>query len=150
VTSVPPEQGKDAAHPGRPGTRRRSVDECFDLGLRRRGGPWLPVSGPICAGGNGLELQFCLDVADGTVRRVSFKVTTCITLVAYAEALAERVTGISLRDAIRVTPSDLVKSLSGVPSSKQDRAVLAIRALQGVICEAARETPNPSSRRTYP
>lgn len=104
--------------------------------MHRQRGPWLAASGDTCSDANELTLQFALQVERGMIRRVNFKASTCITLVAYAELLAERVTGQELKQAIRVDAEDLVQALCEVPPGKQDRARLPILALQSAIKEA--------------
>ncbi len=110
-----------------------TVATWFDRGVRRSRGRWLAISGRPCSDGNGLRLRFCLEVEDGVILDAAFEGTTCVTLIAYCEVLAEWVAGMPLADAIRISPRDLVRALPGVPPSKQDRAVLPIDALRSAI-----------------
>jgi NifU-like protein involved in Fe-S cluster formation len=112
---------------------RLTVWTCFDRGLRRSRHRWLPISGPPRTDGHGLRSQFSLDVSEGVVRAATFRSTTCITLIAYSELLAEWVVGMPLQDAIRLRPADLVNALGGVPPAKHDMAVLPVQALQSAI-----------------
>ncbi len=118
---------------------RHDVSTCFDRGLARLRRPLLPLSGSVCVDEGGLQVQFSLDLDGAVIRQVAFKATTCVTLVAYSERLAERVTGADLRSAVRLRPEDLAGELDGVPPIKQLRAALPVRALHSAIHKAIEE-----------
>ena len=128
------------------GPRRVTVSCCFDRGLERSRGPELPVAGEDCADGLGLSVQFSLEVRDSIIRQARFRATTCVPLVAYCELLAERVTGVTLRDAIRTQPGDLVRDLPEVPPARWDRAALGVRALRSAIANAVLLSPSSTIR----
>jgi len=128
------------------GTRRVTVSCCFDRGLERSRGPELPVAGETCADGFGLSVHFSFAVRDSVIQVVMFRATTCVPLVAYCELLAERVTGMTLRDAIRVQPGDLVRDLPEVPPARWDRAALCVRALRSAIGRAVLLAPSSTLR----
>ncbi len=115
------------------------VSTYFDRGLERLRRPPLPLSGNVCVDKGGLRAQFSLDLYGGVIRQVAFDATTCVTLVAYAELLAERVTGVDLRTAVRLRPEELAEALDGVPPIKQVRATLPLRALHSAIHNAIEE-----------
>ena len=121
-----------------------TVADYFDRALRRSRGPWLQTSGEACADKNGLQVQFSLKVSKGTIRRAAFKASTCATLFAYCELLAELVTGRTLKDALRLTPVEVVGVLRGVPPAKQNRVMLPIRALHSAIHRAVCDEPTNS------
>ncbi len=126
---------------------RSTVSECFDRGTRRSRREWLSISGVPCSDASGLRAQFSLEVADATISGANFKASSCVTLIAYCELLAATVTGQPLPDAIRLTPADLSEALPGVPLVKQDRAILAIRALQSAIAVATLESNDDRHRK---
>jgi NifU-like protein involved in Fe-S cluster formation len=113
-----------------------SVLDYFDRGLRRSRQATYPVVGELIHGPNGLRARYDVLVEDAVIRRVSFQASTCVTLVAYCELLAEWATGKSLRDAMQIDPGKLAEGLDGVPVMKRDRAVLATRALQSALANA--------------
>ncbi len=115
------------------------VSTCFDRGLERLRRPLLPFSGSFCFDEGGLRAQFSLDLDGGVIRQVAFRATTCVTLVAYAELLADTVTGTDLRSAIRLRPEELAGALDGVPLVKRRRAALPVRALHSAIHHAIEE-----------
>lgn len=94
--------------------------------------------------------SFSLKLEGDHIADVSFRSTTCITLVAYCECLAEMVEGLTLRDAV-VASSGLSNRLSGVPIMKQHRAALAGSAFLAAVQEAlAARTRQESSAGSQP
>jgi hypothetical protein len=125
---------------------RWTVSECFDRGLRRRRQPWPATRGaPVERGG--LSCRFGVELEAGRVRRVAFACTTCVTLVAYAEAIAERVTGAPLDEAAALATAEVRSLLSGVPVMRQDRAALALAAWRAAasaaLCPTTTEESHP-------
>jgi hypothetical protein len=120
--------------------RPPSVSDCFDRGLRRRRRAPLPIEGQARADGNGLSAAFSIRLHDddgaGTIGDAGFRADTCVTLIAYCERLAELATGRTLDAAARLSPTDLVAALAGVPPLKQDRATLAVAAFRTALAAA--------------
>jgi NifU-like protein involved in Fe-S cluster formation len=117
-------------------SRRRTVSDCFDRGLRRNRAEPLSVAGEKITDANGLEAQFSLDLENGVVKAVRFKVTSCVALTAYAEVLAEEAEQLSLASAIAISAHTLIETLDGVPVFRRDRANLAVAALRSAIQSA--------------
>jgi NifU-like protein involved in Fe-S cluster formation len=67
---------------------------------------------------------------------MNFRATTCITLIAYSELIAELVTGQNAREAAAIEAADLVALLPDVPLLKRDRALLAIDAFRAALIAA--------------
>ncbi len=83
---------------------------------------------------------FSMRVDDGGITSVRFHTSACVTLVAYCEVAAQRVTGRTLADAARcLTPPDLALALPLVPAVKRDRARLAAQALVATIVDVAKD-----------
>lgn len=123
---------------------RRSVSQCFDRGLVRARSPELAIRGEGRTDpASGLAARFSIEVGDGTVRRVGFRASTCVTLVAYCEALAERATGLRLDEAARLGAAQLIDLLPGVPPLRRDRAALAVAAFRAAL--AAAPFPPPTT-----
>ncbi len=108
----------------------------FNLGLQRGEHTALPIVGETVQGPVGLTVQYQLLVEQGVISRVSFKATTCVTLVAYCEMLAQWATGMALREAVCIRAEELAKSLAGAPTCKRDRAWLAIQAMRYAVVAA--------------
>jgi NifU-like protein involved in Fe-S cluster formation len=120
--------------------RRLTVVDYFRLGQQRgkRSGT-LPHVGEEVCGPLGLSVHFELAVERDVVTRVSFHASTCVTLVAYCELLAQRATGALLRDVLCLRAEELASALPGVPAHKRDRAWLATWAMQQAVAAAVRD-----------
>jgi NifU-like protein involved in Fe-S cluster formation len=117
-------------------SRRRTVSDCFDRGLRRNRAEPFTIAGETLRDRNGLEAQFSLKIENGIIEAVRFNVTSCVALTAYAEVLAEEAEKLSLVSANTITPLALVDLLEGVPLFRRDRAALAVAALRSAIQSA--------------
>ena len=119
-------------------TPRRTVSELVERGFRRRRAPPLPIEGPACGDAEGNTARFSLAVGDGAIGTVSFRASSCATLIAYCEFIAEAVEGFRLDLARELTTADLVARLPGVPALKRERAILAVAAFRAALLEAGR------------
>ena len=102
-------------------------------------------SNPLC----GDRITLMLGVRDGIVDRVGFTGRGCAISQASASLLTERARGLSLDDAARLGPDDVV-ALLGVPVSPVRRAcaLLALDALKaGVASYVGGGNPSPRSGR---
>jgi NifU-like protein involved in Fe-S cluster formation len=109
----------------------------FDRGYRRNRLVPFAFEGAELHDTNDLTARFSLDLADGTIRGTRFRVSTCITLIAYCELLTELAAGKSPRDAARISEAELVAALPDVPAMKRDRAPLAINAFRAALAAAS-------------
>jgi NifU-like protein involved in Fe-S cluster formation len=114
-------------------TARLSVGELFERGFRRNRAAPLPVEGERCTDVEGNSACFSLQLADGKLAGVAFRATTCATLIAYCQLIAELVPGFGIDIAEQLTPRQLAESLPGVPAFKRDRAVLAVAAFRAAL-----------------
>jgi hypothetical protein len=117
-------------------TPRLTVSELFERGFRRRRTAPLPIEGARCSDADGNTACFSLDVADGTIAAVSFHASSCATLIAYCEYIAEAVPGARIDLARELTAANLIDGLTGVPPLKRDRAVLAVAAFRAALAAA--------------
>jgi NifU-like protein involved in Fe-S cluster formation len=117
-------------------SRRLTVGELFERGLRRNRERELSIEGTAIQSADGMCARFSLDVVDGHVAEVGFRVTTCTALIAYSEYIAELTPGLRLEAAREFSPTKLVEVLPDVPAFRHDRAVLAIAAFRSVLLAA--------------
>jgi NifU-like protein involved in Fe-S cluster formation len=117
---------------------RLTVSELCERGLRRNRAVPLVMEGSPCTDAEGNTARFSLDLVDGTIAAVGFRVTTCATLVAYCEFIAERTPGFRLEIAKALTAANLIDAVPGVPAFKRGRAVLAVAAFRAAIAQAER------------
>lgn len=117
--------------------RQVSAFDHLIRGFRRNGGPLLAIVGRVARDGDGRTAQFSVEVEDGVLKAVSFNVSTCATLIAYCDFVAEGITGATLSQAVALTPEQVIAPLNGIPPHKHDCARLAVSALHAAV-ETAR------------
>ncbi|HJS07751.1 MAG TPA: iron-sulfur cluster assembly scaffold protein [Pirellulales bacterium] len=110
-----------------------TVSELLERGLRRIRAAPLAVEGEDCADAEGNRARFSIEAAGGKVAAVGFRATTCATLIAYGELIAETTPGLRVELAAGLTARDLVDALPGVPPLKRERAVLAVAAFRSAL-----------------
>jgi NifU-like protein involved in Fe-S cluster formation len=120
-------------------TPRRTVSELFERGFRRNRAAPLSIEGAQFTDVEGNVASFSLDVADGQITGLGFRATTCATLIAYCELIAETVPGFRLEIARELTAANLVNAMPGVPALKRGRAMLAIAAFRAALNRANSE-----------
>jgi NifU-like protein involved in Fe-S cluster formation len=121
-----------------------SVADLFERGFRRNRAEPLPIEGPSCAGIDGHAVRFSLAIADGRITGAGFRASSCATLIAYCEFVAEIIPGTFLDIARCLTPADLVEAVPGVPALKRDRAILAITGFRAALAAAQPSTGEAS------
>jgi NifU-like protein involved in Fe-S cluster formation len=91
---------------------------------------------PLRTDRNGLVAGFVVAIENGTITTIGFKASTCVTLVAYCELIAELIEGQHVAAAAALSPALLVANLSGVPALKRDRAMLAVDSFRAALAAA--------------
>ena len=117
-------------------TPRVSVAELFDRGFRRNHAEPLSIAGAPCTDTAGNSARFSMELADGKLAAIGFRVTSCATLITYCELIAEITPGFSLEIAEGLSALDLIEALAGVPELKRPRAALAVAAFRAALTEA--------------
>ncbi|MCP5114967.1 MAG: iron-sulfur cluster assembly scaffold protein [bacterium] len=117
----------------------RSITDYISRGWRRSRAEPLPIVGPLLPDSAGRTVRYSLRVADGVIREVRFEASSCATLMAYCEVIAERMVGESLQAARHVRPDTVAGLLSGVPPQKLNRTVLATAAFRAAVQQNLKE-----------
>jgi NifU-like protein involved in Fe-S cluster formation len=117
-------------------TPRFTVAELFERGFRRNRAAPLAIQGVALRDAEGNSAQFSIELEAGKIGEIRFRVSTCTTLIAYSEALAELLSGFDVSLATHFTPKQLINALPGVPPLKQPRAILAVAALRAALLAA--------------
>lgn len=89
----------------------------------------IETTNPVC----GDLLKLWVEVSDGRVAQVRFKVEGCIPAVACASWLTERMTGAMVADLGGVTPAEIEAALDGLPAASRHASVLAADGLKRVL-----------------
>ena len=128
---------------------RQSVTELFERGYRRNYAAPLSIRGAALIDAEGNRAEFGLELSAGRIAAIGFRATTCATLIAYCEYIAEIVPGFRLELARELTATNLVDCVPGIHALKRDRAVLASAAFRAALVAAdefQRGEPSNESR----
>jgi NifU-like protein involved in Fe-S cluster formation len=112
---------------------RQTVTELFERGYRRNYAEPLSIRGMALTDAEGNRAEFSLELAAGRLAAIGFRATTCATLIAYSELIAETVPGFAIGIAREFSAADLIDALAGVPELKRARAALAISAFRAAL-----------------
>lgn len=112
---------------------RLTVSELFERGFRRLREVPHAIEGDACSDAEGNFAHFSLDFANGRIQRVGFRSSSCATLIAYCELIAEVAAGFSHAIAREMTAKEIVDALPGVPAYKHERATLAVAAFRSAL-----------------
>lgn len=122
------------------GGRPPTMSDYIDRGMRRARAPVPAICGAEARDEEGRFARFGVQVGGGVVTAVGLRASPCVTLLAYCEVAAERVTGQPLAAAVRaLQPGELARTLPAVPPARRGCAQLASRALMIALVDAARE-----------
>jgi nitrogen fixation NifU-like protein len=81
-------------------------------------------------------------VSDGRIGTLRFRTFGCTAAIASASVLTELAAGLSVDDAARLAPADILNALAGLPRRKEACALMAIGALRAALVDArVRATP---------
>ena len=114
-----------------------TVSELLERGMRRNRNAPLAIEGDGCTDAEGNGARFSIAIAGSKIEAVGFRATSCATLIAYGELIAETMPGRSLDLAAGLSARDLVGALPGVPPLKRDRAVLAVAAFRSALSKVS-------------
>jgi NifU-like protein involved in Fe-S cluster formation len=117
-------------------TPRLTVSELFERGFRRNREAPRAIEGQSCADSDGQTARFSIDITDGIITAAVFRASSCATLIAYCEFIAESIAGARPDLAAALTAADLVAAVPGVPALKRVRAVLAVAAFRAALAAA--------------
>ena len=71
--------------------------------------------------------------SSGCIDEIEYRCTTCVTLVALCEHVAEDLRGVGLDRARELTAADILKLHPEIPYSRHSRADLATAAVRAAI-----------------
>jgi NifU-like protein involved in Fe-S cluster formation len=117
-------------------SRKISIVDFIERGLQRS--RWQPYSvvGDVVKDSEARAVQFSLRLEDNFIESVAFRVSFCVTLIAYCELIAEWATGTTLQRAANIRLEDVATAFACVPPQKRDIAQLAKAAFSSAIRKA--------------
>jgi NifU-like protein involved in Fe-S cluster formation len=90
---------------------------------------------PVC----GDRLRLSLNIRNGRIEAARFLAYGCPPTLVCGSALAERVEGLTVDEALSLTRQNIVDAVGGLSSRKQHAAALAMETLQSAIANWRRE-----------
>lgn len=111
---------------------RHDVYHYFQQAYRRQ---LQPLSSPLrFIDEDGLQAAFSIGICGiGRIERVDYRCTTCMTLVALCEHVAEQLFGATLEEARTLDADQLLKLHPEIPVSRRCRARLALNAARAAL-----------------
>ena len=87
------------------------------------------VGNPTC----GDVMKIYLKIKNNIIKDIKFETFGCAAAIAISSTLTDLVKGKNLKQAIKITQEDIVKSLGGLPCPKIHCSMLGIDALKKAI-----------------
>ncbi len=84
-------------------------------------------------------IRLTLKFENVKISDIKFRARACSGTIAACSALVERVSGMDIDAAGKITPEDLVDHLGGIPEKKQHSVDLAVEALQKALQEMMKD-----------
>ena len=91
------------------------------------------TAGTLIQGADGNCAIFWLDAPQGIINSAHYRCTTCVTLLAFCEHLAELAVGMPVEQALQHNPDQLIALHPDVPQYRADRATLASEAFRSAV-----------------
>ncbi|MDR0583047.1 MAG: iron-sulfur cluster assembly scaffold protein [Treponema sp.] len=95
----------------------------------------------------GDQMLMLLKIRDDVITDVRWKTYGCASAIASTSMLSETIKGMSIEDAYRIKPEDLVEKLGGLPDYKIHCSVLGDKALRSAIDDYLAKTGRPGMLR---
>lgn len=84
----------------------------------------------------GDRVRIELEVDGATIRAAAFTANACAICTASASLLTERVGGVAVEDAARITDNEVIAGLEAdLPAARLQCAILPVRALRDALAE---------------
>ena len=109
---------------------RRTVHDYFVQAMRRGRGTRCKT---LVFDRDGNCAGFALEAFDGRIHTAGYRATTCATLVALCEHLAELALGMTLQEATSLEAQCLLALHPEIPPSRYDRAGLVVAAFRAAL-----------------
>lgn len=94
----------------------------------------------------GNVVQMFISVAQGRITQARFLSFTCPVGVAACDVTAQMAQGMTLEEALALSPEAVSETLGGVPLEKMNRCHLAVSAMREAVADfLARTTPRAAS-----
>jgi nitrogen fixation NifU-like protein len=92
----------------------------------------------------GDQMLILIRVKDDKITDVRWKTYGCASAIASTSILSEAIKGMTIQDAYRIKPDDIVSRLNGLPANKIHCSVLGDKALRAAIDDYLAKNGRPS------
>jgi nitrogen fixation NifU-like protein len=103
------------------------------------------IGSPLC--GDVMQIWLKIDHEKQTILKMTWRTFGCASAIASTSILSQMVEGMSLSEAVKMTPKDIITALGGLPSNKIHCSVLGDQALRKAITNYFARTDNESSKK---
>jgi NifU-like protein involved in Fe-S cluster formation len=86
---------------------------------------------PAC--GDVMRMWMNVDKKTGKITKLKWRTFGCATAIASTSVFSEMAIGKTIKEALKITPQDIVKELSGLPKIKVHCSVLADQAFKKIV-----------------
>lgn len=86
-------------------------------------------------------LKLTAKLADRKIAEIRFQAKGCVPAMACGSALTELAIGRTIHEAKRISKSDIVRALGGLPAASGHAADLAIETLAALLSQLGLATP---------
>ncbi|PJE72999.1 MAG: iron-sulfur cluster assembly scaffold protein [Candidatus Tagabacteria bacterium CG10_big_fil_rev_8_21_14_0_10_40_13] len=87
------------------------------------------IGAPIC----GDVMRMWISVRQGKIKKLKWRTFGCATAIASTSVFSEMAIGKTIEEALKITPQDIIKELSGLPKVKIHCSVLANQAFKKTV-----------------
>jgi nitrogen fixation NifU-like protein len=94
-----------------------------------------PTSSAYIKGPCGDEMEFYLVIKDRIIEDIKFYTEGCISTVVCGSITAQLSLGKSIEEALRISPAQVIQTLSGLPKEQCHCSILAVSALYKAIAD---------------
>jgi len=87
------------------------------------------VGSPVC----GDMMKVWINIKNNIIKDIKWQTFGCASAIASTSVMSEMVKGMTLDEALKITPADIVKKLGSLPAQKIHCSVLGDQALRAAI-----------------
>ena len=109
-----------------------TVYESVSRAFRRKADSPRGAPGELVFDPDGLSVRFYVGASEESIHALDYRCSSCATLMAVCEQLTDLAAGMTVRQAMNLTPDDLLALYPDLPSMG-DRAALAVAAFRSAI-----------------
>lgn len=95
----------------------------------------------------GITTKMSVKVEKGVIKDVRFKTAGCALSIASASMVTELVKGVTIKEALFLSPADVSQALGGIPEEKMHCSELAVDALYRALTDYCTRSSNSKNEK---